>query len=400
MTNGADISGATSAIGTEYLAALTLALSAERKAEELAPAFEPAERTVKEAQDHYDALKTPRTEVYGLALTADFATGMTAQVQIKYVDPGSNWQAQYDLKLSQVGSEGRVELVRKALIQISSQDERWNGVKVALSSALISRNTQVDDPFAKIGVLQDHPKERDLSLSKSAGADSYSTAVMEPVVMAEQAGVSPTMRGQVLEFAVPGLVSTASDDGIEVAEIDSFTLNVDLTAKVVSWRQQAAYLIATLKNTTGGPLLPGSIAIFRDGVYLGDGNMPAIGIGEEIELSFGEYDGIEVRRDQVEKVDGDIGIITSSNRRVLRHRTTITSHLDFDIPVRVMDSIPVSEQEDLKIIMQARPQPTEQNVKGQRGVMAWQMPLAAGASIQIEFGFEAQWPAGKDFVIQ
>jgi hypothetical protein len=50
---------------------------------------------------------------------------------------------------------------------------------------------------------------------------------------------------------------------------------------------QIAFLIAKLKNTSGGPLLPGSIQISRDGVYIGQGNMPAIGIGEEIELSLG-----------------------------------------------------------------------------------------------------------------
>ncbi len=162
---------------------------------------------------------------------------------------------------------------------------------------------------------------------------------------------------------------------------------------------QIAFLIAKLKNTSGGPLLPGSIQIFRDGVYIGQGNMPAIGIGEEIELSLGEYDGIEMRRDVAEKIDGDVGIISSSNRQVLRHRTTIASHLTFDLPVRVLDSIPVSEQEDLKINIQAQPKPTEIDVDGNRGVMAWQFALPAGQSRQIEFGYEALWPSDKDLVV-
>jgi uncharacterized protein (TIGR02231 family) len=162
---------------------------------------------------------------------------------------------------------------------------------------------------------------------------------------------------------------------------------------------QIAFLIAKLKNTSGGPLLPGSIQIFRDGVYIGQGNMPAIGIGEEIELSLGEYDGIEVRRDLLEKQDGDIGIISSSNRRIERYRTTITSHLDFALPVRLLDSVPVSEQQDLKITVTSRPQPTVTDVKGVRGVLAWEFPLAAGASQQIELGYEAQWPPEKEVYI-
>jgi len=161
----------------------------------------------------------------------------------------------------------------------------------------------------------------------------------------------------------------------------------------------SAFLIAKLKNTTGGPLLPGLIKIFRDGVLIGGGEMPAIGIGEEIELSFGEYDGIEVRRDLLEKQDGDIGIISSTNRRVERYRTTVTSHLDFALPVRLLDSVPVSEQEDLKITMTARPQPTETDVKGKRGILAWEFSLAAGASQQIDLGYEAQWPPEKEVYI-
>ena len=53
----------------------------------------------------------------------------------------------------------------------------------------------------------------------------------------------------------------------------------------------------------------------------------------------------------------------------------------------------------LKINIQAQPKPTEIDVDGNRGVMAWQFALPAGQSRQIEFGYEALWPSDKDLVV-
>ena len=52
-------------------------------------------------------------------------------------------------------------------------------------------------------------------------------------------------------------------------------------------------------------------------------------------------------------------------------------------PVRVMDLVPYSEQEELEITYTADPDVTEENVDGKRGVLAWDFDLEPGAKKEI-----------------
>lgn len=396
---GADVTGATLAIGAEYLAALNLALAAERGIAEIAPDFAGLERAVRDATERYEALKSPAQDRTVIAVTADFRAAMTGTITFTQPDLDSfGWVADYDLRLAQDGDHGLVSLVRKAALFLGTDNERWENVRVTLSSAPISRGSSVRDPDPRTGHLEDRPDPKMLSRSV---AGALVEPMVEPIMIEESAPGMPVpmIAGQVLRFELPGLFGAAAGGGRELVTLDTLEFGADLTAKIVPAFEEKAYLVARVTNTSGGPLLPGTVTIYRDGVMVGADSLPAIGIGAEIELPFGEYDGIEVKRNMVEKIDGDVGIITSSNRRVIRHRTTITSHLAFSMPVRVLDNLPVSEDEDLVIAMQARPQPGENNVDGARGVVAWNFGLEPGKSHAIEFGYEAQWPPDKDFRI-
>ena len=64
-------------------------------------------------------------------------------------------------------------------------------------------------------------------------------------------------------------------------------------------------------------------------------------------------------------------------------------------PVKLMDQVPYSEQEDLEISFTADPKPSETDVKGQRGVLAWSFDLAAGEKKEVMLNSLITWPSGK-----
>jgi Domain of unknown function (DUF4139) len=64
-------------------------------------------------------------------------------------------------------------------------------------------------------------------------------------------------------------------------------------------------------------------------------------------------------------------------------------------PVRLLDQVPYSEQEDLEITYSATPAPTETDVDGQRGILAWEFDLPAGATKEITLDHVISWPEGK-----
>lgn len=63
-------------------------------------------------------------------------------------------------------------------------------------------------------------------------------------------------------------------------------------------------------------------------------------------------------------------------------------------PVRLMDLVPYSEQEDLQITFSADPVPDETDVDSMRGVLAWRFDLAAGEERSVMLSYRMRWPEG------
>ena len=67
-------------------------------------------------------------------------------------------------------------------------------------------------------------------------------------------------------------------------------LDPALTVRTVPKRDQKAYLYAKVTIARGSPILPGQVALFRDGTFVGNGRLPQLSPGEEYELGFGADD--------------------------------------------------------------------------------------------------------------
>ena len=64
-------------------------------------------------------------------------------------------------------------------------------------------------------------------------------------------------------------------------------------------------------------------------------------------------------------------------------------------PLRVLDQIPVAQNDAIKIELQGRTAPTRRDVEDKRGVMAWDMALTPDEEKAVEFGYRVTWPGAK-----
>ncbi len=62
----------------------------------------------------------------------------------------------------------------------------------------------------------------------------------------------------------------------------------------------------------------------------------------------------------------------------------------------VLDQVPVSQNQDIKVEPIAKVQPAKRDVDDKRGVLAWDMKLEPEEEKQLEFGYRVIWPAGKN----
>ena len=89
-------------------------------------------------------------------------------------------------------------------------------------------------------------------------------------------------------------------------------LKPELYVQAVPKLTAIAYLYAKLKMPDDAPTLPGRVALFRDGSYVGAGYLPALAPASEHELGFGEDTAVTVKYAVLREKRGESGLITSS----------------------------------------------------------------------------------------
>lgn len=64
----------------------------------------------------------------------------------------------------------------------------------------------------------------------------------------------------------------------------------------------------------------------------------------------------------------------------------------------MIDQVPVSRQEDLRIDWSADPKPDETDPDGKRGLLVWTDRIAAGETRDITLTTSLRWPDGAELV--
>src|SRR5262245_6605433 len=192
-----------------------------------------------------------------------------------------------------------------------------------------------------------------------------------------------------------GRVAVPATGEMKRVQIDDMALDPTLTVRTVPKADAKAYLYAKLTIARGTPILPGTVALFRDSTFVGNGRMPLLAPGEEHELGFGVDDMIRVRHAIVEDKQGESGLITATKTDVRNYRITVKNLHPRAIQLSVLDQVPVSQNDGIKIELQGRAQPTRRNVEDKRGVLAWDMKLEPDEEKAVEFGYRVSWPGAK-----
>jgi hypothetical protein len=66
--------------------------------------------------------------------------------------------------------------------------------------------------------------------------------------------------------------------------------------------------------------------------------------------------------------------------------------------VTILDRIPVSQNDEIKVEYTGRATPTAQNVDDRRGVVAFEAKLDPDEEKILEYGYRISWPASKSIV--
>ena len=338
-------------------------------------------------------------------LTAPAETNGNFKVRYRIGDAG--WAPFYDARLStpDKAQKSKVELVRRAEVMQSS-GENWDNVALTLSTArplgatsapdLWEQEIQIYEPLAdKMKKESDGLARNSLQLNAPAPAmdAAGSVAAEEPKKDAVQKQAIIELAGFQALYGIQGRVSVDNSGTSKKVRIATDNYDATLNALTVPKLDASAYLTAAFTIKGEAPMLPGTVNLYRDGVFMGQGALPLLSPDEEAKLGFGADDLIKVKRSEVKRKTGEEGIISTSNVEERAWDIVVKNLHDAAIPVTVLDQLPFSANENVIITPMAQmTPPTEKDLNKRRGVMAWRFDLAAKAEMTVKFGYKVSWP--------
>lgn len=355
---------------------------------------------------------SPREE-YRTTATVHVAnsTHTSGALKLSYRIVQASWQPIYDARLSTEGDKPSILLVRRAEVK-QATTESWTGVALTLSTARTTRFTTAPDLVAE--AVRYHDRNREQAAAdvpqapapalqsqaerKAKGFAQDSIAGNGRMIEVEEQQAEVINAGFHALYGIGGRVDVDNSGTAKKVQIGSDDFAATLQGRTTPKLDPTVYLSAEFRLEGDAPLLPGSVQLYRDGVYVGRGVLPLLSPGDTQRLGFGADDRIKVERKEVRRLTGETGIITTAAVDERQYAITLQNLHDRPVKVEVLDQMPYSTHEDIKVeMLPGVTTPTERDVERQRGVMAWRLDLKPAEKSVVNFGYRVTAP--KDFLV-
>ena len=336
-------------IGTESLDARQAAAVATRRAEAAERGLEDRIEALEAARQAVKALvpEDPARAMLSIAVSAD--AEIDGRMTVTYTIPNAGWQPVYDLHL--VRDTGTLRIERGAFVH-QSTGENWRDVALTLSTLRPSGQTEPGQIRPWIPRIGDPDEIRPMMIEEGGAADLSRAAPMaDGAVVA-----TPRLDGLSVRYDYPSPVDMASGADRVRLMLGAVETQAEIVAKAVPMVDDTAFVSARFTNDTREVLLPTRGArFFLDGAYVGQRDTGLIAAGAEADMAFGPIEGLRLNRRVQDRGEGDQGIIRKSSRMTETVVIEVENLTEETWPLRVIDRVPVSEQDALDVTWQADP---------------------------------------------
>jgi uncharacterized protein (TIGR02231 family) len=363
-----------------------------------------------------DELRTgsDRTESRVLVtLQADAAAD--AVVSVQYMVLGAAWRPVYDLRVDE--DFGAASLGLSAVV-VQKTGESWNDVPLEFTTAQPSAGAAPPEPLpwrihlpspgagGFMAVEKSAPAASPAKLARKARADAAKGEDDEIELAAElkEAGYAPTVRrsGLVVAFASQLAESIASDGQPARVALARFDMKPDVRWTAFPRATDKVFVTAKMSNSTSVALPAGEARVFVGSDFVGPLALKDWSVGKEIDVGLGVDRDVEVERERLKDERSTEGVFSKDTVHTQAFRLSVKNHRDRSIHVRLLDQVPVSDDEDLvvKVLEQSRdfaklPDRDAETNKA-RGVLEWRYDLAAKTDDDVRFTFEVRHPKSKE----
>jgi uncharacterized protein (TIGR02231 family) len=319
-----------------------------------------------------------------------------ARIELTYQVQEAGWRPLYTARLAT--EDGNMELLHRAELRQRS-GEIWDGVKLTLATSRPSARPEAPELQTWVvdiwqGEEYRVQKSEELqSLSDAAGTAANAPAAAEPEF--PQVAASEFQA----RYVVPGRVVVPADSAPHAFTIDSREMTVDLALRAVPKVDTQAYLYGKATFDGEAPLLPGPVALFRDGAFVGRTKLKSLSPGETFSLAFGVDEKVRVEHRKLKGERSSNGIIKKDTRYERRYKTTIISYHDQPVTLTLIDQLPVARDERIEVaLLDGTTKPDAIDFEDRPGLIAWTAELPPQEPWVVNFGYRLDHPSHERVV--
>jgi uncharacterized protein (TIGR02231 family) len=373
------------------------------------------DRRIKDARGRLAAESPARVQRTEVKIAVAAAQAVEAEISVRYQVGNAGWNPLYDARLTTgtKATAAKLTIARRAIVT-QRTSETWADVLLSLSTTRPAAGTAAPElrtvtvdfppdrpaPVAAARPAAPQSAFRTRGAAKIASEDEARRDAPAPAEFADATTQQAQIEASAFQavYSILGRQSVGNNGEPKRVLIDEIDEAAVLSVRAVPRRDERAFLYAKLAVPKATPWLPGQVALFRDATFVGNGRFPQLSPGQEHEIGFGPDDRVQVKVASLEEKRGEVGIISTSRTDTRNYRLTIKSMHERPISFVIQDQAPVSGNQEIKVDITTRPQPSRRDIEGQRGVLAWDDRLNPGEEKAIEFGYRVTWPASKSVV--
>jgi uncharacterized protein (TIGR02231 family) len=375
------------------------------------------DRQLEEARKQLETAGSNVQERTEVRIYVNTSEPVEAALTLRYQTSSASWSPFYDARLStgdkDKGSAPALTLTRRASVS-QRTGEDWDGVTLALSTTPPGATTAAPElktlavDFAAGAKLLTAPQSAAKSNidgldSKQIAQEQYNDLeenryAQRRVQNAVERRATATITAFQVVYGIPGRAVIKSTGEAKRLQIIAEEIPPALTVQTTPRIDHTAYLYARMTlPPSSAPLLQGQVSLFRDGVFVGNGQIPQLSPGESHDLGFGADERVKVKRAVLEDKKGETGTFTTSYVEERRYAIMVRNLHSQAIQVQVIDRVPVPLHQDIAVDFEVfqGPQPVETDVNDKRGVLMWRISAEPGEEKQIGFGYKLTATAGK-----
>lgn len=348
------------------------------KLSELSDAITAQQVEVKRLQDRSNT-RTASSQ-FEVALRLNLKRAGAVRLVISYVVAGSSWEPRHEIRLRDPGQP--IEVVNRALVYNRSGLD-WAGVKVTLLSA---------NP--NVGSLRPGLDPWELRTAanrfEEGRLDNYAVKGTKPGQNQSPADDAPTEGDDFTErFGVATDVTVVAGSTYLVP-LGSATVAAEYEYLTVPKVDPGAFLVAKVADWEKLKLMADSAAVYLQNAYVGQTLLNASAYGDTLELSLGRDPLVKVTRSK--RYDYSSKNLLGRRKVTLRYEIVAKNLHRSSINLRVLDQVPISQEEDIDVETLDLGGATLDKASGK---LTWKMPLAANESRKLPFAFSIEYPQRK-----